>query len=138
MRNKSSKKFFELQPTRKTEKLLSGKSARIVFSPKKFFFENPQGIPEKHDVRISHFEKRDFPYEKITTKPAILRIVSTFEAQVILTEGRYHQIKRMFGRFRNPVIGLHRHSIGQLTLDKSLKCGESRLLNVSEVSNIGN
>ena len=79
-----------------------------------------------------------FPYEKITTKPAILRIVSTFEAQVILTEGRYHQIKRMFGRFRNPVIGLHRHSIGQLTLDKSLKCGESRLLNVSEVSNIGN
>ena len=79
-----------------------------------------------------------FPYEKITTQPAILRIVSTFEAQVILTEGRYHQIKRMFGRFRNPVIGLHRHSIGQLTLDKSLKCGESRLLNVSEVSNIGN
>jgi 16S rRNA pseudouridine516 synthase len=79
-----------------------------------------------------------FPYEKIMTKPASLQIISPFQAQVILTEGRYHQIKRMFGRFRNPVIGLHRESIGKLTLDESLKCGESRLLNVSEVSNIGN
>jgi 16S rRNA pseudouridine516 synthase len=78
-----------------------------------------------------------FPYENITTKPAILHIVSAFEAKVILTEGRYHQIKRMFGRFRNPVIGLHRHSIGQLSLDKSLNYGESRLLDVTEVSSIG-
>ncbi|PKI13034.1 16S rRNA pseudouridine(516) synthase [Colwellia sp. 12G3] len=79
-----------------------------------------------------------FPFENITTKPAILHIVSSFEAQVSLTEGRYHQIKRMFGRFRNPVIGLHRHSIGQLSLDESLKCGESRVLSVTEVDNIGN
>jgi 16S rRNA pseudouridine516 synthase len=78
-----------------------------------------------------------FPYEKITTKPATLSIVSPFEAQVILTEGRYHQIKRMFGRFRNPVIGLHRYSIGQLSLDESLQCGESRRLSVMEVSGIG-
>ncbi|MBA6364852.1 hypothetical protein H4J42_13975, partial [Colwellia sp. BRX8-8] len=33
-------------------------------------------------------------------------------AEVKLIEGRYHQIKRMFGRFRNPVIGLHRQAIG--------------------------
>jgi len=79
-----------------------------------------------------------FNYEKITTKPVILCIISPFEAQVILTEGRYHQIKRMFGRFRNPVVGLHRNSIGQLTLDESLKYGESRFLNVSEVDNIDN
>ena len=77
-----------------------------------------------------------FPYENITTKPAILHIVSLFEAQVSLTEGRYHQIKRMFGRFRNPVIALHRYSIGRLRLDESLKDGESRVLNVSEVTSI--
>ena len=77
-----------------------------------------------------------FPYEKITTKPAILRIVSQFEAQVILTEGRYHQIKRMFGRFRNPVIALHRQSIGRIHLDKALKDGESRVLDVSEIMSI--
>jgi len=77
-----------------------------------------------------------FPYEKITTKPATLLIVSQFEAQVTLTEGRYHQIKRMFGRFRNPVIALHRHSIGKVYLDESLKNGESRVLNVSEITSI--
>ena len=77
-----------------------------------------------------------FPYEKITTKPVTLRIISPFQAIVTLTEGRYHQIKRMFGRFRNPVINLHRYSIGQLTLDESLKSGESRVLSQIEVSSI--
>ncbi len=74
-----------------------------------------------------------FSYENITTKPAVLRIISPFETEVILIEGRYHQIKRMFGRFRNPVVALHRDSIGQLTLDKSLSSGESRVLNAAEV-----
>ena len=77
-----------------------------------------------------------FPYENITTKSATLLIVSQFEAQVTLTEGRYHQIKRMFGRFRNPVVALHRDSIGRLHLDGSLKEGESRALSISEVTSI--
>jgi len=42
----------------------------------------------------------------------------------------------MFGRFRNPVIALHRHSIGRIHLDESLKNGESRVLNVSEITSI--
>jgi 16S rRNA pseudouridine516 synthase len=79
-----------------------------------------------------------FNFEKITTRPAILRILSATEAEVILTEGRYHQIKRMFGRFRNPVVALHRHSIGKLCLDESLNSGQIRTLNALEVSNINN
>jgi len=69
-----------------------------------------------------------FSYEKITTRPAILRILSTYQAEVILTEGRYHQIKRMFGFFRNPVVALHRISIGSFIIDKTLKTGESRVI----------
>ena len=69
-----------------------------------------------------------FSYENITTRPAILRIISTYKAEVILTEGRYHQIKRMFGYFRNPVTFLHRTSIGQFILDDRLKIGESRTI----------
>ncbi|MDO6804095.1 pseudouridine synthase, partial [Wenyingzhuangia sp. 1_MG-2023] len=53
-----------------------------------------------------------FPYENITTRPALLEIMAERQVQVTLTEGRYHQIKRMFGRFRNPVLALHRLSIG--------------------------
>lgn len=77
-----------------------------------------------------------FAFEDITTLPARLRIISSFKAEVILTEGRYHQIKRMFGRFRNPVVGLHRQSIGQLSLDESLHSGESRRLSTLEVNNV--
>ena len=71
-----------------------------------------------------------FPYEDITTKPVVLTILSQFQAEVILTEGRYHQIKRMFGRFNNPVIALHRVSIGEYVLDESLLEGESKLIQV--------
>lgn len=75
-----------------------------------------------------------FDYEGITTRPAKLEIVSDHVALVTLIEGRYHQIKRMFGRYRNPVIALHREAIGPLLLSDSLKAGESRLLTPEEVA----
>lgn len=74
-----------------------------------------------------------FSYEDITTEPAKLEIISEYVAHVNLTEGRYHQIKRMFGRFRNPVLQLHRMSIGCLSLDSTLLPGESRNLTPQEV-----
>lgn len=73
-----------------------------------------------------------FPYEGITTRPAVLTIISEYMAEVSLTEGRYHQIKRMFGRFRNPVLELHRTAIGRLQLDATLAPGESRELTNAE------
>jgi len=78
-----------------------------------------------------------FPYENITTKPAKLEIINDYVAHVRLVEGRYHQIKRMFGRFQNPVIGLHRMAIGKLQLDAALLPAESRLLTEHEVLHIG-
>jgi len=79
-----------------------------------------------------------FSYEDITTQPAQLSVISAYVARVVLTEGRYHQIKRMFGRFRNPVIGLHRQAIGNLILDETLNTGESRVLSPVEVTQIFN
>lgn len=75
-----------------------------------------------------------FSFEKITTQPAQLTIVDNKVAEVVLTEGKYHQIKRMFGRFRNPVLALHRSSIGNLVLDNDLALGQSRELTSVEVS----
>lgn len=77
-----------------------------------------------------------FEFEDITTQPAKLELVSEYIAEVTLTEGKYHQIKRMFGRFRNPVVELHRCSVGRLLLDPSLSAGESRDLTSHEVSTI--
>lgn len=78
-----------------------------------------------------------FSYEGITTRPAKLVIISDHVAEVTLMEGRYHQIKRMFGRFDNEVLTLHRLAIGHLRLDTSLSLGESRELTPEEVAVIG-
>lgn len=74
-----------------------------------------------------------FEFEDITTLPAQLTILSTHQARVVLCEGKYHQIKRMFGRFRNPVVALHRESVGQIILDNTLLPGEYRVLTQAEV-----
>lgn len=72
--------------------------------------------------------------EQITTKPARLEIISDYIADVWLIEGRYHQIKKMFGCFNNNVLALHRQAIGSLMLDNSLAIGKSRELTLEEVS----
>lgn len=67
-----------------------------------------------------------FAYENITTQPASLEILTEYTARLSLTEGKYHQVKRMFGYFQNEVLALHRVSVGHLSVD-GLKVGHSRL-----------
>jgi 16S rRNA pseudouridine516 synthase len=89
--------------------------------------------PITQDYIQAFAEGMYFSYEDITTKPAHLEILSEHVAKVTLEEGRYHQIKRMFGRFRNPVLALHRVSIGEIKLDDDLATGEYRALDQNEV-----
>ena len=77
-----------------------------------------------------------FAFEDITTQAATLNILSDFEAEIILTEGKYHQIKRMFAHFDNKVLSLHRTQVGRLILDPQLQAGESRELSAKEVADI--
>ena len=73
-----------------------------------------------------------FQYENITTRPVRLKIISDRLAEVTLAEGRYHQIKRMFGRFQNKVLQLHRQSVGNIQLDPNLLPGQYRKLSAQE------
>ena len=77
-----------------------------------------------------------FGYEDLMTQPAELEIVSPFTARLSLVEGRYHQVKRMFGHFQNKVLALHRVSVGSLTLG-GLELGDSRLLTRRELERVG-
>lgn len=98
--------------------------------------ENPILDSEKETYIQTFQNGMYFEFEDITTLPAGLNILDSHTAEVTLIEGRYHQIKRMFGRFNNKVVTLHRDSIGNLSLDERLSQGESRELTVSEVSQI--
>ncbi|EIK54060.1 pseudouridylate synthase [Stutzerimonas stutzeri TS44] len=77
-----------------------------------------------------------FRFENLTTLPAHLELLGPRHARLTLHEGRYHQVKRMFGHFRNKVTALHRESMGPLTLDTALTPGEYRSLTPVEIAQI--
>lgn len=56
--------------------------------------------------------------------------------RVLLRQGVYHQIKRMFGVYGAGVNALHRDAIGGLALDESLAAGQWRELTADEVAKI--
>ena len=56
--------------------------------------------------------------------------------KVVLYEGMYHQIKRMFARLGNKVVSLHRTHIGGLELDRNLQLGQARMLENFEIERI--
>ena len=74
-----------------------------------------------------------FAHENITTQPAVLEIISKYTAKLSVTEGKYHQIKRMFGFFQNEVVALHRVSVGHIHLEE-LELSRSRPLTVKEIA----
>jgi 16S rRNA pseudouridine516 synthase len=67
------------------------------------------------------------------TRPAKLEIIAPHEVVVTLSEGKYHQVKRMFAALENKVVELHREAIGHIELDKDLAPGEWRYLTDEEI-----
>ncbi|WP_115249246.1 16S rRNA pseudouridine(516) synthase RsuA [Avibacterium avium] len=72
--------------------------------------------------------------EKHPTKPAKLEIIDDYNVNLTLSEGRYHQVKRMFAALGNKVIGLHRWKIGDVVLDEQLEEGGYRPLSAEELN----
>lgn len=72
--------------------------------------------------------------EKEPTKPAKLEILDDYNVNLTISEGRYHQVKRMFAALGNKVTALHRWKIGAIELDENLAEGEFRALSETEIS----
>ena len=66
--------------------------------------------------------------EETPLLPATLEVLSEKEALLTLTEGRYHQVRRMFAAAGNHVVGLKRIAIGGFALPEDLEEGEWRML----------
>jgi 16S rRNA pseudouridine516 synthase len=71
------------------------------------------------------------------TKPAVLEALAGNTVSVTISEGRYHQVKRMFAACGFHVVALHRVSIAGITLDAGLEPGQYRTLTDAEVSSTG-
>ncbi len=67
------------------------------------------------------------------TRPALVDKINEQQIRLSISEGRYHQVKRMLAAVGNHVTALHRVSIGELILDETLEEGGWRPLSKSEV-----
>ena len=67
-------------------------------------------------------------------KAAACEAVSEFHLRLTLTEGKYHQVKRMVAAVSNRVEGLHRSQIGGLSLPADLAPGQWRWLNAADLA----
>ena len=62
-----------------------------------------------------------------------MEILDDYNVNLTISEGRYHQVKRMFAALGNKVEALHRWRIGNIVLDESLEEGEYRALSDEEI-----
>ena len=88
--------------------------------------------PEAADAFAAGMDLGDF-----TAQGAKLVILRAGEdsslAEVTISEGKFHQVKRMFAAVEHEVLELHRRSFGPLELDPELREGEWRELTADEV-----
>ena len=111
-----------------------GEFAHNILAPKKHVekeYEVTIDIPVTEEMKQGFKDGIDL--NDGVCKTAILEITGEFTSNVTLTEGRYHQIKRMFGCFGAKVVKLHRTRMGKLKLPENLEVGECRELTEKEL-----
>jgi 16S rRNA pseudouridine516 synthase len=102
--------------------------------PKIYYVETEQDIGPEYAQTFA--QGLYFAFEDLTTQPADLLVLGPKSARLSIVEGRYHQVKRMFGHFNNKVLRLHRERMGPLVLDDALAPGEYRPLTAEEIQHI--
>ncbi|MGX7112421.1 16S rRNA pseudouridine(516) synthase [Gemella cuniculi] len=121
-----------------------GELAHKLISPKK-------DIIKKYYVEVEGLLKKEYIDDAFNgiiledgykCKSAILEILSSSNekstAYINITEGRFHQVKRMMKTFGTKVIYLKRLTIGSLILDENLRLGEYRYLSDEEIKKLKN
>jgi 16S rRNA pseudouridine516 synthase len=85
-------------------------------------------------IVVEHFSRGvTLRNEVKPTRPALLKTVQGQQVEVSISEGRYHQVKRMFAACGRHVEKLHRVSIGGIVLDAALAAGDYRELTRDEI-----
>ena len=74
--------------------------------------------------------------EKTPARPAAVRILDEKRIRLTITEGKFHQVKRMLHAVGNEVVYLKRLRMGTLMLDENLPAGSYRRLTAEETENL--
>ena len=97
-------------------------------------------LPKRYEVQVAVSPsegalrrlREGVELEEGLTRPAEARLRGPGVVELVLTEGRHHQVKRMLEAVGHPVLGLHREAMGTVTLD--VPEGSWRLLTEDEVT----
>lgn len=118
-----------------------GELAHRLISPKrkaeKAYIAACEGALDEGDVRAF---AQGLALSDFTAKPARLEILASGRegstARVTLTEGKFHQVKRMFAAVGHPLRSLSRERIGCVRLDPALEAGQYRALTADEIAGL--
>jgi 16S rRNA pseudouridine516 synthase len=91
---------------------------------------------EGHEAHVFADGSLMLDTEKEALAPAVLEPIGDRRAYLTITEGRYHQVRRMFAAVGNHVTALHRDRIGGFTLPDDLQPGAWRILSVAEQASL--
>jgi len=116
-----------------------GKFSYNVTSPKKnvnkkYFVKLLENLTDEQKEKIEngiYFENAAF-----TTETAVVEKISETEIYLTISEGKFHQVKRMLEYVGNKVVELKRVEIGTLKFDEKLQLGEYRELTEEEIKKI--
>ena len=116
-----------------------GQLAHQLLSPKKHVPKTYEAIidGEVTEEDVAAFRRGVVLDDGYETKPAELVIIRSglrSDVQVTITEGKFHQIKRMFQAVGKRVVYLKRIQMGPISLDETLEPGEYRELTDEEIA----
>ena len=116
-----------------------GKLAHRILSPKNEHFKTYH-VTLRDQVSLSDIKRLEEGIElsDFTTKRAVSEKVNDHVVLLSISEGKFHQVKRMFGALDNEVIELKTISMSSLELDESLSLGEYRFLTEEEIKKLSN
>lgn len=116
-----------------------GDFAHRILSPKNHIFKTYiAGLEHSlSDDDIKSLENGITLGDGTVLKEAKIEIIKDGDkpfVKIMICEGKYHQVKRMFAATGNKVVSLHRSKMGGLELDKSLEPGECREISPEELA----
>ncbi len=105
----------------------------------KVYYARISGKVTEEDVRgFASGLQVDADFRAMPAQLRILRSDSVSEVEIVIREGKFHQIKRMFRAVGKEVLYLKRLSMGSLTLDPALQPGTWRRLTAEELAELRN
>ena len=112
-----------------SHKLLSPKK----HIPKTYLVDTVRDVTEEMTAQLE--KGVDIGEEKLTL-PAKVKVTNNRQIHLTITEGKFHQVKRMLKAVGNEVSFLKRLSMGSLILDANLEKGQYRALTKEEINNL--